>query len=103
MFVDYFLGSAAEGIALSGAFVLMLWVLFCVVYSIILFCIPFILYGIMRNTKRSADLLAEIRTLQERRTDRSLTNASPPALPTPISTVQKVARSSVNLGLNKPI
>jgi hypothetical protein len=103
MFVDHFLGSAAEDIAVGGAIVMMLWILFCVVYAIIFFCIPFILYGIMRNTKRSADLLAEIKTFQEGRISLGLTNTLPPALPTPISTVQKAARSSVNLSLNNPI
>jgi hypothetical protein len=103
MFVDFFLGSVGEGIALGGAFVMMLWMLFCVVYAIIFFCIPFILYGIMRNTKRSADLLAEIRTFQENRIDRSLTNTLPPALPTSISPILKVGHSSVNIPLKNPI
>jgi ABC-type transport system involved in multi-copper enzyme maturation permease subunit len=102
MLVDYFLGSAAEGFALSGGFALMLWMLFCVVYAILLFCIPFILYGIMKNTKRTADLLAEIRAFQERPIGQSLANTSPPPLPTPVSTIPKVVRSSVNLRLNDP-
>ena len=97
MSVDYFLGSAAEGIVLSGAFAVMLWMLFCVVYAILLYCIPFILYGIMKNTKRTADLLAEIRIFQERPTGQSLVNALPPVLPTPIPPISKVVRPSVHL------
>jgi hypothetical protein len=58
----------------------------CVVYGIILFCIPFILCAIMGNTKRSADLLAQIllvqtKTFKEPNSDPSSIDSSP-ALPT---------------------
>jgi hypothetical protein len=81
----------------------LLWMFLCVVYAILLFCIPFILYGIMRNTKRSADLLAEIRSFQEASTGPRLTGTLPPALPTPVPTMPKVLRPPVNLRLNEPV
>lgn len=40
---------------------LLLWIILCWVYGILIFFIPFILYAIMKNTKRTADLLASLR------------------------------------------
>jgi hypothetical protein len=58
----------------------------CVVYGIILVCIPFILYAIMSNTNRSADLLAQILLVQIKTFKESNSNPSSidssPALPT---------------------
>ena len=64
MLADY------SGLA-SGA---MLWALLCALYGILLFFVPFILWAIMRNTRRTAELLAQIKASQS------------PALPTPVST-----------------
>jgi len=85
--------------ALAHLFIL--WVFLCVVYAILLFCIPFILYGIMKNTERSADLLAEIRRFQETSAGSTSTETVLPALPTPIPAAPKVARPTVHLRLNE--
>jgi hypothetical protein len=57
------------------------------VYGILIFFIPFILYAIMKNTKRSGDLLAQIllvqiKTFKESNSDPASTkNLETPALP----------------------
>jgi hypothetical protein len=56
----------------------------CVVYGIILLWIPFILCAIMRNTRESADLLAQILLVQtkifkESSSDPSSIDSPPPA------------------------
>src|ERR1700692_899024 len=43
----------------GGLFLLLFWF----VYGILIFFIPFILYAIMKNTKRTADLLDQIKSL----------------------------------------
>jgi hypothetical protein len=61
------------------AFLALLWTILCGVYAIIIFLIPFILFGIMQNTKRTADLLAEIRSFQHRSPDPISTDLEKPA------------------------
>jgi hypothetical protein len=81
MLTDYYLGSTADGIVVSGTFLGLVWMFLCGVYAILLFCIPFILYGIMKNTKQTADLLAEMRSLP-RSSDPSFPRSpAPPAAP----------------------
>jgi hypothetical protein len=60
-----------EAFGAGAAFLLLLWTLVCGVYAILIFFIPFILYGIMKNTKRTADLLTQMRSFQ---------NSSPEAI-----------------------
>lgn len=64
------------------------WTMVWFVYGILIFFIPFILYAIMKNTKRSADLLAQIllvqiKTFKESNSDPASTKSlETPALPT---------------------
>jgi hypothetical protein len=70
-----------EALGVGTGFLMLLWMLFCGLYAILIFFIPFILYGIMRNTKRTADILTQIRSFQTASPEPGSTNISGPALP----------------------
>jgi hypothetical protein len=65
-----------------------LFVLLWFVYGILIFFIPFILYAIMSNTKRSADLLAQILLVQVKNFKEPSSDPgsidSPPPAPVPL-------------------
>jgi hypothetical protein len=42
---------------------ILLGIFLAIVYGVLYFCIPFILYAIMKNTNRTADLLAQMKSL----------------------------------------
>jgi hypothetical protein len=60
----------------------LLWTMVWVVYGILIFFIPFILYAIMKNTRRTVDLLEQIKSLQQvSSVPGSPQNLATPALP----------------------
>jgi hypothetical protein len=89
-----------EAFGIGAGFLMLLWMLFCCVYAILIFFIPFILYAIMKNTKRTADLLDQMRTFQQAFHDpASIKRVTPSAAPTPnlgSLTVEKPATKPAN-------
>jgi hypothetical protein len=54
-----------EAFGATVGFLMLLWILFCGVYAILICFILFILYAIMKNTKRTADLLEQMESFQK--------------------------------------
>jgi hypothetical protein len=72
-----------EAFGVGAGFLMLLWMLFCGVYAILIFFIPFILHAIMKNTKRTADLLDQMKSFQQTFPgSTSIKGLTPPALPT---------------------
>ena len=81
--------SVSEGLlsmlvfGLGGLLLILLGISLGIVYGVLYFCTPFILYAIMKNTKQIADLLAQMKSFQQTSPGSASTkNLAPPALPT---------------------